>query len=127
MKADSPCPVGSIRSSQRLGRKRSAARASVSRCRPRVRELETRTLPSGASVSGLVFQAVDSVDPSKITPGAGIMGAEINAVGKLPGDSFSTTTNSTGNYAFSNLLPADTYHVSATLPSVFWGFSAGSD
>jgi hypothetical protein len=127
MKADSPRPVDSIRSNLRRTRKRPTALARVTRCRPRIQELETRTLPSGASVSGLVFQAVDSVDPTKVTPGAGIAAVQINAIGKQPGDSFNTTTDSNGKYAFSNLLPADTYQVSAVLPSGFWGFSAGSD
>jgi hypothetical protein len=127
MKAENPRPFAFFHSSRYSRRKPAGVPARVSRWRPRLQELETRTLPSGASLSGLVFQALDSVDPSRVTPGAGIMGIQINAIGKLPGDSFNTVTNSTGNYAFTNLLPADTYQVSAVLPTGFWGFSAGSD
>ena len=77
------------------------------------------------TLSGQVFQTVDSVNPSNTSPAPGISGVRINAVGKLPGDSFNTTTGNNGDYSFSS-LPADTYQVSAVLPTGFWGFTSGS-
>jgi hypothetical protein len=133
MKGEVCCRVDTILSRLRRWWRGPTRRVPGARCRPRVEELEPRTLPAGATLSGLVFQAVDTVDPTNLTPGPGIPGVQINAVGKLPGDSFSTTTSnmagSIGTYTFMN-LPADKYQVSTVLPTnpvAYWGFTAGSD
>lgn len=102
-----------------------ARRETATWFRPCVEELEPRNLLSGATLSGQVFQTVDVIDPSNTKPGPGVANVQINAVGKLPGDSFETTTNSMGDYNFAN-LPADTYQVSTVLPGGYWGFTSGS-
>jgi hypothetical protein len=90
-----------------------------------VEQLEARTVPS-ATVSGLVFQTVNSVDPSRTSPGPGIAHVPVTATGLHTGTTMSTTTDSNGNYTLSN-LPADTYQVSIPqVPAGFWGFTGQS-
>ena len=104
----------------------------VRRTRLFVERLETRDLLS-TIISGMVFQTVDTVDPSNTQPGPGIGNVTVVATGALPGDKFTTTTSASGNnvgaYQFGDLfhpLPADTYQVTAQLPSGYWGFTAQS-
>src|SRR5262249_31874197 len=63
-----------------------------------------------ATLSGLVFQTVDSVDPDQTMPGAGVAGVRVTAEGANTGTMMSATTGANGTYSFGN-LPADTYQV----------------
>jgi hypothetical protein len=89
--------------------------------RPSVTPLEERRLL--ASLSGLVFQTVDSVDPGQTSPGAGVAGVLVTARGTHQGRTMSARTGADGSYSFANLA-ADTYQVAIPqLPRGFWGFS----
>src|SRR5262249_15246433 len=91
---------------------------------PSLTPLEDRTLL--ASLSGLVFQTVDSVDPNQTSPGAGVAGVLVTASGASQGSTVSATTGADGTYSFTNLA-ADTYQVMIPqLPNGFWGFSGQS-
>lgn len=103
------------------------SRSSESPCPPRTRrlgveELENRLQPA-ASISGMVFETVDMVDPSKKTPDQGLAGVRVILNGNTNAPQI---TDSQGKFTFTDVPSEETHTITVLPPSQYWGFSAQS-